>query len=77
MVVQRDGAIASLRDEACTQWAYKWLAFQRKAANAYPGLDLNFDIPSDEKAEESFFADCYGEPNDELKSHLFLVHFSV
>ena len=69
MVVQRDGAIASLRDEACTQWAYGWLAFQRKAANAYPGLDLNFDIPSDEEAEESFFADCYGEPNTPAETH--------
>ena len=63
LVVQRDGAIASLRDETCTQWASGWLAFQRKVANAYPGLDLNFDIPSDEEAEESFSADCYGEPN--------------
>ena len=27
LVVQRDGAIASLRDEACTQWASGWLAF--------------------------------------------------
>ena len=63
LVVQRDGTIASMRDEACTQWASGWLAFQRKAANAYPGLDLNFDIPSDEEAEESFSADCFGEPN--------------
>ena len=62
LVVQRDGAIASLRDEACTQWASGWLAFQRRVASAYPGLDLNFDIPSDEEAEESFSADCFGEP---------------
>ena len=27
LVVQRDGAITSLRDEACTQWAFGWLAF--------------------------------------------------
>ena len=53
----------SLRDEACTQWAFGWLAFQRKAVNAYPGLDLNFDIPSDEEAEESFSTDCSKEPN--------------
>ena len=58
LVFQRDGAIASLRDEACTQWASGWLGFQRKAANAYPGLDLHFDIPSDEEAEESFSAEC-------------------
>ena len=63
LVVQRDGAIASLRDEAYTQWASGWLTFQRKAASAYLGLDLNFDIPSDEEAEESFSADCSGEPN--------------
>ena len=63
LVVQKDGAITSLRDEACTQWASGWLAFQRKATNAYLGLDLDFDIPSDEEAEESFSADCSGEPN--------------
>ena len=63
LVVQRDGAIACMKDEVCTQWAYGWLAFQRKAANAYPGLDLNFDIPSDEEAKGSFSADCSREPN--------------
>ena len=62
LIVQRDGAIASLRDEACTQWAFEWLAFQRRVANAYSILDLNFDIPNDEEAEESFSADCSGEP---------------
>ena len=61
LVVQRDGAIASLRDEACTQWASKLLAFQRRVANAYPGLDLNFDILSDVEAEESLSADISGE----------------
>ena len=62
LVVQRDGAIASLRDEASTQWASGWLAFQRRVDNAYLGLDLNFDIPSDEEAEESFSAACSREP---------------
>ena len=61
LLIQRDGAIVSLRDEACTQWAAEWLAFQRRDANAYPGLDLNFDIPGDEEAEESFSADCSRE----------------
>ena len=61
LVVQRDGAIASLRDEAYTQWASRWLAFQRRVANSYTSLDLNFDIPSDEEAEESFSADCSGD----------------
>ena len=62
LVVQRDGAIVSLRDEACTQWPSGWLAFQMRVANVYLGLDLNLDIPSDEEAEESFSADCSGEP---------------
>ena len=57
LVAQRDEIIGKLRDEACTQWASGWLAFQRKAANVYPGLDFNFDIPSDEEAEESLSAD--------------------
>ena len=63
LVVHRDGAIASLKDEVCTQWASGWLAFQKKAASAYPDLDFNFDIPSDDKAEESFSPDYSGEPN--------------
>ena len=56
LVVQRDGPIEILRDEACTQWAFGWISFQRKAASAYPSLDLNFDIPSDKEAEGSFSA---------------------
>ena len=63
LVIQRDEVIARLRDEACTQWASRWLAFQNKAANVYPGLDFNFDIPSDEKAEESLSADYFGGPD--------------
>ena len=62
LIIQRDRAIASLRDEACTQWAFGWLAFQRRVVDAYSGLDLSFDIPSDEEAEESFSANCSGEP---------------
>ena len=27
---QRDEVIAELKDEACSQWASGWLAFQRK-----------------------------------------------
>ena len=69
LVVQRDGVIGRLRDEACTQWAFGWLAFQRKAANAYPSLDLNFDIPSDEEAKESLSADYSGEPDTPVEAH--------
>ena len=69
LVVQRDEVIARLRDEACTQWASGWLAFERKAANAYPGLDFNFDIPSDEEEEESPSADYSGEPDTPAEAH--------
>ena len=69
LVAQRDEVIGGLRDEACTQWASRWLAFQRKAANAYPGLDFNFDIPSDDEAEESLSADYSGEPNTPAEAH--------
>ena len=50
LVAQQDEVIGRLRDKACTQWVSEWLAFQRKAAHVYPGLDFNFDIPSDEEA---------------------------
>ena len=69
LVAQRDEVIGRLRDEACTQWAFWWLAFQRKAAHVYPGLDFNFDIPSNEEAEESLSADYSGEPDTPAKAH--------
>ena len=53
VVAQRDEVIRQLRDQAGAQWASRWLAFQRKAIHAYSGLDFNFDLPSDEEAEES------------------------
>ena len=70
LVAHQDEVIGRLRGEACTQWVSGWLAFQKKAANAYPGLDFNFDIPSDEEAEESLSADYSGEPDtpDEIHS---------
>ena len=39
---RRGEEIAELKDEACTQWASKWLAFQRRASQAF--LDLEFNI---------------------------------
>ena len=53
LVTQRDEAIAVLRDEAGTSWASGWLAFQRRASKAFPSLDLNFQVPSEEEAKES------------------------
>ena len=69
LVSQRDEVIGRLRDEACTQWSSRWLAFQRKAANAYPSLDFNFDIPSDDEAEESLSADYSREPDTLIEAH--------
>ena len=56
LVAQRDEVIGRLRDQASAQWASGWLAFQQEAANVYPSLDFNFDLPSDEEADESFSA---------------------
>ena len=68
-VAQRDEVIGRLRDHASTQWASRWLAFQQKAANAYPGLDFNFDLPRNEEAEESFSANPSGEPDTPTEAH--------
>ena len=57
MVSHRDGVIAELRDKACTLWASGWLAFQCRAAKAFPGLDFNFQVPDEEEAEESVSED--------------------
>ena len=69
LVAQRDEVIGRLRDEACTQWASGWLAFQMKATNVYPSLDFNFDIPSDKEVEESLSADYSGEPDTPTEAH--------
>ena len=61
-VTQRDEVIGRLREQASVQWASRWLAFQQKATNVYPGLDFNFDLPSDEEAEDSFSANYSQEP---------------
>ena len=62
LVTQRDEVIRKLREQASVQWASEWLAFQQKAANAYSGLDFNFDLPSDKEAEESFSVNYSQEP---------------
>ena len=62
LVTQRDEVIGRLREQASVQWASGWLAFQQKAANVYPGLDFNFDLPSDEEVEDSFSTKYSQEP---------------
>ena len=68
-MAQRDEVIRRLRAEACTEWVYGWLAFQKKAVNAYSGLDFNFDLPNDEEDEGSFSVDYSGEPGTPAEAH--------
>ena len=62
LIAQRDEVIRQLRDQASAQWASGWLAFQRKAVHTYSDLDFNFDLPSDEEAEEFFSTNYSQEP---------------
>ena len=59
MVSLWDGIIAELRDEAYTLWASGWLAFRRRVAKAFSGLDFNFQVPDpdEEEEEESVYED--------------------
>ena len=68
-VAQRDEVIRKLRDQASAQWASGWLAFQQKAIHAYSDSDFNFDLPSDEEAEESFSANYSQEPGTPAEGH--------
>ena len=69
LVAQRDEVIGRLRDQASTQWASGWLAFQRRAADVYLGLDFNLNLPSDEEAEESFSANYSQESGTPADAH--------
>ena len=68
LVAQKDEVIGRLRDQASAQWASGWLAFQQKAINAYADLDLHFDLPSDEEAEESFSTNYSQDPGIPAKA---------
>ena len=48
LVSQKEGVITELRDEAYTLWASRWLAFRRKVAKVFPGLDFNFQVLAEE-----------------------------
>ena len=63
MVGHKDGVIAELKDEACTLWAFRWLAFQCRAAKAFPSLDFNFPVPDpDEEEAEEFVYEENADP---------------
>ena len=69
LVAQRDEVIRKLRDQASAQWASGWLAFQQKAVHAYSDLNFNFDLLSDEEAEESFSTNYSQEPGTPAEAH--------
>ena len=69
LVTQRDEVIGRLRDQASAQWASWWLAFQWRAADVYPNLDFNLDLPSDEEAEESFSTNYSKESGTPTEAH--------
>ena len=45
---RRGEVIVELKDEACTQWASGWLAFQRRASRAFPNLNFNIQLSAEE-----------------------------
>ena len=53
MASQKEGVIVELRDEACTLWAFGWLAFRRKASKVFLGLSFNFPVPTKDEVGES------------------------
>ena len=61
--------IGRLGDQVSAQWASGWLAFQLRAADVFPGLDFNFDLPSDEEVEESFYANYSQKPGTPAEPH--------
>ena len=69
LVAHRDEVIGKLRDQASAQWASRWLTFQQKAVHVYPDLDFNFNLPSDEEAEESFSANYSQELGTPAEGH--------
>ena len=69
LVAQRDEVIRQLRYQVSAQWASGWLAFQQKAVHTYSNLDFNFDLPSDEEAEESFSTNYSQEPGTPAMAH--------
>ena len=65
MVSQKEGVIAELRNEACTLWAFGWLAFWLKASKVFPSLCFDFSIPAEDEVGEF---DSDGEDGLEVSS---------
>ena len=67
---RRGEVIVKLKDETCTQWAFEWLAFQRRASRAFPDLEFNIHLSDEEVEGFAFEADLdvgaevfSGDPN--------------
>ena len=45
---RRGELIVELKDETCTQWASRWLSFQRRASRAFPDLEFNIQLSDEE-----------------------------
>ena len=56
----RGEVIVELNDEACTQWASEWLAFQHRASRAFPDLEFNFHLSNEEVKEFTSGAEVDG-----------------
>ena len=55
---RRGKMIAELKDEACTQWASGWFAFQCRASRAFPCLDFNIQLFYEEVEESASEAEA-------------------
>ena len=63
---RRGEVITKLKDEACTQWASGWLAFQRRASRAF--LDLEFNIQLSKEEVEGFASEAKVDEGAEVFS---------
>ena len=65
---RRGEVIAELINEACTQWASGWLAFQRRASRAFPDLDFNINLSEKEVEESDSEAEAEADAGAEVLS---------
>ena len=54
---RRGEVIPKLKDEACTQWASEWLAFQRRASQSFPDLEFNIQLSNEEVEGSAYEAE--------------------
>ena len=69
LVAQRDKIIGRLRTKPVPSGLLGGSLFSRRLLTFIQVLDFNFDLPSDDEAEESFSADHSGEPDTPNEAH--------